>query len=110
VEYSGRDFFEGRDPVLEAAIGHRVATTGSDRFRQLLEADLNHAAIWALKQITDPTASSGELEAALDLAGQRFLDEGRLEMGRYSYLIGLSLLPQSERLEVGLDKIPESED
>ena len=109
VEYSGRDFFEGHDPVLKAAVGHRVATSTSDRFRQLLEGDLNHAAIWALKQMTAPTASSRELEVALDLAGQKFLDEGRLEMGRYSYLIGLSLFPGSERLEVGLDKIPKTE-
>ncbi len=109
VAYDGRDFFAGRDPVLEAAVSHHVAKTDAGRFRQLIEGNINHAAIWGLKYQTNPSKANADLEAAIDLTGRNLLAEGELELSRYSYLIGLGLLPDSESLKAGFERLPEPE-
>ncbi|MEJ2085442.1 MAG: S41 family peptidase, partial [Acidobacteriota bacterium] len=106
---SGRDFFAGRDPVLAAASTYEASKSLDAQFRDLLEIDLNHAAIWALKRSTDPSEVSLETESAIDLAGRKLLEQDRPDLSRYAYLIGLSIFPESEVLQAGLEKVPTSD-
>lgn len=110
VDFGGADFFGGRDPVLEAALEHRVGDTMEGRFGELLAGDVNHAAIWGLRKATDPAIPGRRVEDAILRAGRAFCDRGDLELGRYAFLVGLSIFPTSVQLEEALEEVAESAD
>ena len=110
VDYDSADYFGGVDPILETALAHQVPAGSSDRFRLLLESDVNQAAIWILKQMSDPAVSSVDIETTLERVGRELVNEGQLDTGRYAYLIGINFFPESETLKTGLESIPEPED
>ncbi len=104
VEYTSKDFFSARDPVLQAALEFPEPAGVVELCDMLLrQGDVNSAAIILMKYVTDPETADESLEDDLIRLGEAFAEEGDEVNTRYVYLMGAQFYPASQRLRSGLN-------